>query len=101
MKGDDGVEQKRTACVQGGGRLAHLSTYAKTSLLHAFYDIFVCKVPFIILCCLWRRGSLLFYETFAMTIFMPLECFTIFFSKELLIGYLKTFSLEIGSGSDR
>ena len=31
-KGREGVKQKRTPCVQGGGGLTHGSTYAKTSL---------------------------------------------------------------------
>ena len=38
----EGVKQKRTPCVQGGGGLTHGSTYAKTSLLHVFCDIFIC-----------------------------------------------------------
>ena len=51
---------------------------------------------FTILCCLWRRLSPRFYKTFAMVIFLSLTCFTVYFSVELLVGYLKTFSSEIG-----
>ena len=51
-----------------------------------------------ILCCLWPLLSLLFYNEFAMIIFLSLKYFTVCFSIELLIGCLKIFPLEIGAG---
>ena len=56
---------------------------------------------FTILCCLWRRLSLVFYKAFAMIIFLSLKFFTVLFSMELFIGYLKTFPLETEGGSER
>ena len=46
------------------GELTHLSTYT--------------KVPFIILCCLWRRLSLLYKKALAMIIFLSLKSFSLF-----------------------
>ena len=40
----------------------------------------------------------MFYKTFAMITFLSLKCFPVFFSMELLIGYLKTLPLEMGGG---
>ena len=51
---------------------------------------------FTLLCCLWRRLSLLFCEAFAMIIFLSFKCFTIFFFMNLLVAYLKQFPLETG-----
>ena len=36
-----------------------------------------------------------FYKTFAMIIFLSLKCFTVFLPMELLLGYSKTFLLEV------
>ena len=41
-EGGRGVKEIHTPCIQGG--LTHLSTYAKSPLLHAFCYIFICKV---------------------------------------------------------
>ena len=56
---------------------------------------------FTIRCCLWRLLSLLLYKTFAMSIFLSLKCFTVYFSMAVLVGYLKTFALEIGGGGKK
>ena len=58
-------------------------------------------VIFAILCCLRRRLSLLLYKAFAIII----SCFSNVLKSislmELLIGYLKTFPLEIGVGGQK
>ena len=81
-----------------GRGLKHLSTYVKTSLFARIFYYFHAQGTFVILCCLWRRLSLLFYKTFGMITFLSLKCSTVFFSMELLISCLKTFSLEMGGG---
>ena len=48
---------------------------------------------FTILCCLWRRLSLLFYKTFAMIIFLSLKYFSVYFSMD----YRYLFLSEEGS----
>ena len=87
------------SCVQGG--LTHPSAYAKMTLFACILSYFHMLHIFTILCCLWPRLSLLFYKTFAMIILLSLKSSTVCFSMELSIGYLKTFPLEMGGGSDR
>ena len=41
-------------------------------------------------------NSLLLYKKTAMIISLSLKCFTVYFSMEIFIGYLKTFPLEKG-----
>ena len=48
--------------------------------------------------CHWRILSLLFYKTFAMIIFLSLKCFSVYFSMELFIGYLKSPIKNSGGG---
>ena len=52
-----------------------------------------------IACCIWHRLTLLLYKTFAMIIFLSLKCFAVFFSMELLNGFLNAVPLEMGGGS--
>ena len=81
-----------------GRWLTHGSTYAKMSLFARVLLDFHMLEAFTILCCLWRRLSLLFYKTFAMIIFLSFKLFTVYFFMELFIGYLKKFPLEIVVG---
>jgi len=43
------------------------------------FVVFHMQGTFIILCCLWRQLSLLFYKKFAMIIFLSLKFLTVFF----------------------
>ena len=86
---------------RGDGGLTHVDTYTKMPLfIYCNFVVFSYARYFFILRCLWRRLLLLFYETFAMIIFLSVICFTVFFSVELLPGYLKTLLLEMEGGSD-
>ena len=84
---------------KGRGGLIHLSTYAKKSRFACILLYFHMQGTFIILCCLWwwRPYPL---KKFAVIIFLSAKCSTAFFSMTLLLEYLKTFSLEMGVGSD-
>ena len=73
-KGRKGVEQKRTPCTQRGGVLAHISTHAESPFYHSLLSV---EITFI---------SML--KTVTMIIFLSFKSFTVFFSMELLIGYL-------------
>ena len=89
MGGGGGVKQKHTPCVHAG-RGAYTWKYVrKMSLFTRVLSYFHMLEASTILCCLWRRLSLLFYKTFAMIIFLSLKCFSVYFSMELFIGYLK------------
>ena len=85
-----------TRCTRGNG-LTHLSTCAKSPFMHVFWDTFIRKVFWdtsTILCCVWYQLTLLFYKASA-TIISCLPNISQSFSMELLIGYLKTFLLEM------
>ena len=85
-----GVKQKRTPCVQGG-RGAYTWKYVRKNVPFArVLRYFHMLEAFTMLCCHWRRLSFQFYKTFAMIIFLSLKCFSVYFSMELCIGYLKT-----------
>ena len=40
-------------------------------------------------------------QNISMIIFLSLKCFTVYFSKEIFIEYLKTFPLEMGKGHQK
>ena len=93
--GGESSKNVRHAYKKGrGGNLTHLSTRAKCP----FCTYSVIFSYFKIICCLWRRISLLFIKTLTTIIFLSLEIFTVYFSIELLIGPIKTFRLEVRWG---
>ena len=92
-----GVKQKRTPCVQGG-KGAYTWKYVRKSVpFCACFVIFHMLEAFSVLCCLWRRLSLLFYETFAMIIFLSLKFFSLFIYG-IIYWIFKNIPLEIVRG---
>ena len=81
-----------------GRGLTHPITYAKRPFCHVLCNIFACKV--FLLSYVGDGFLYLFCETFTMIIFLSFRRFTVVFSMDLLVGYLKAFPLEMG-GSDR
>ena len=67
----EGVKQKRTPCVQGGGGLYMEVRTQKRPFLHVFCFHYCFTKHFL-------------------TIFLSLKCFSVYFSMELFNGYLKT-----------
>ena len=84
-----------------GGRNETSKYICKKSLFVCILLYFHMQGTFTILCCLWCQLSVLLYKAFAMIIVQSLKCSTGFLSMSLLIGYLKTFLLEMGEGNQR
>ena len=63
----------------------------KTSFLHVFCDVFICwkLLPYFVV--FGVDFHYCFNQIFAMIIFLSVKCFSVYFSMELFIGYLKTF----------
>ena len=85
------AKQKRTPCVQRRGD--DTPTYVRKKASFACILLYF-HISFSVV---FGDGShYCFTKTLAMIIFLSLKCSTVFFCMELLIGYLKRFSLDKG-----
>ena len=89
-KGGGGSCKSVRHAYKGGGGLTHGSTYTKASLFCTCFVIFSCAGSFYHTSLSLAWNFITFYKTFAMIIFLSFKSFSVYFSMELFIGYLKT-----------